>query len=219
MSNIIFITNKNNEMQERPIDYIREKFGNIDIRFTGLNGSVKMHETIKVSGKLSIICGDNSSVSIGPHNIFEKFVIHASNTNCKIEIGERNNLRNAMLFANGEPGLTIKIGNDCLFSTNIVFRASDGHTIFDLTTREVINRPVHGISIGNHVWIGQNVTILKNVSIPDDCIIGIGSIVSSKVFLKNSIIAGIPAKIIKTNVSWDRKSISSFDVNYVPLIS
>ncbi len=211
MNNTIYIVNKKNEKSERNIDYIKDNFPNVEITFKGIGGKVQLHESIKVLNKLSIICGDNTIVNIGDSNIFEKFVIYASNRNCRIEIGSRNKLRNAVIFANGEPGLKIKIGNDCLFSTNIIFRASDGHTIYDLTTQEVINRPIKGISIGNHVWIGQNVSILKDVLIPDNCIIGIGSIVSSKVFIQNSVIVGTPAKTVRTNVSWDKMSISSFD--------
>lgn len=211
MINTIYTVNKKNEITERQPDYIKEHFPNVEIMFKGTGGKVQLHESIKVSNRLSIICGDHTVVSIGDSNTFEKFVIYASNRNCRIEIGSRNNLRNAVIFANGEPGLKIKIGDDCLFSTNIILRASDGHTIYDLSTREVINRPIKGITIGNHVWVGQNVCILKDVLIPDNCIVGIGSIVLSKMFIKNSVIVGTPAKMVRTNVSWDRMSISSFD--------
>jgi acetyltransferase-like isoleucine patch superfamily enzyme len=53
------------------------------------------------------------------------------------------------------------------------------------------------VIIGNNVWIGEGVVILPNVKIGDNCIIGANSVVT-KNFEKNSVIAGIPAKIIKT---------------------
>ena len=56
--------------------------------------------------------------------------------------------------------------------------------------------PSHGkISIGNNVWFGQNCTILKGVTIGDNCIIGYGSIVLKDI-PANSVAAGCPARVI-----------------------
>jgi len=91
----------------------------------------------------------------------------------------------------------IRIGNNCLFARDIYFRDGDGHDIFGL---EKPNYPAK-ISIGNNVWVASKVTILKNSHIADNCIVGIGSIVS-KSFKSNSLIAGVPSRIIKKNISW-----------------
>lgn len=50
-------------------------------------------------------------------------------------------------------------------------------------------------TIGDNVWIGANVTILKGVTIENDAIIGAGSVVTKSV-LKGQIVAGVPAKRI-----------------------
>ena len=56
--------------------------------------------------------------------------------------------------------------------------------------------PSHGkVKIGNNVWLGENVTICKGVTIGDNCIIGIGSIVTKSI-PSNSVAVGIPAKVI-----------------------
>lgn len=57
------------------------------------------------------------------------------------------------------------------------------------------------IVIGNHVWIGLNVTILKGVTIGDGCMVAAGAVVT-KSFPPNYLIGGVPAKIIKEDILW-----------------
>ena len=51
-------------------------------------------------------------------------------------------------------------------------------------------------NIGNHVWIGGRVTILKGVTIGDNAVVGAGSVVTKDV-PKDAIVAGNPAKVIR----------------------
>lgn len=56
--------------------------------------------------------------------------------------------------------------------------------------------PSHAkVKIGNNVWFGENVCVCKGVTIGDNCIIGIGSVVTKSI-PANSIAAGVPAKVI-----------------------
>ena len=56
------------------------------------------------------------------------------------------------------------------------------------------------IKIGNDIWIGANVIILPGVEIGNNIIIGAGSVVTKSFKDSNCVIAGNPAKIIKTNI-------------------
>lgn len=49
--------------------------------------------------------------------------------------------------------------------------------------------------VGDNVWFGENVTVLKGSYIGDNCIIGINSVVMGKI-PSNSVAAGCPAKVI-----------------------
>ncbi|CDF78006.1 maltose O-acetyltransferase [Formosa agariphila KMM 3901] len=53
------------------------------------------------------------------------------------------------------------------------------------------------ITIGNNVWIGGNSTICPGVTLGDNVVVGAGSVVT-KSFPKNVVVAGNPAKVIKT---------------------
>lgn len=58
--------------------------------------------------------------------------------------------------------------------------------------------PSHGkVQIGNNVWFGEHCTVLKGVTIGDNCIIGYGSIVIKDI-PANSVAVGCPAKVICT---------------------
>lgn len=56
--------------------------------------------------------------------------------------------------------------------------------------------PSHAkVKIGNNVWFGENVCVCKGVTIGDNCIIGIGSVVTKSI-PANSVAAGVPARVI-----------------------
>lgn len=124
-------------------------------------------------------------------------------------IDEGCSIEGARFAMVNDDNLILKIGKDCMLSSNITFRSADGHTIFDFDSGGVINdsKP---IIIGNHVWIGAGCTILKGSLVSDNTIIGTESLVRSQILEKNVAIAGIPAKIVKTNIGWDRARISEY---------
>ena len=96
---------------------------------------------------------------------------------------------------------TLIIENDCMFANSRII-CGDSHPIVSKKTKRIINFS-EGIHIGKHVWVGNQAIILKNVIIPDDCIVATGAIVTRKFIEKNCVIGGNPAHIIKRGVTWD----------------
>ena len=116
----------------------------------------------------------------------------------KIIIGENTNFTMVEFICRDE----IEIGNRCLFSWNVSLMDTDHHNIFLLGNDEVINKS-RKIKIGNHVWIGADVRILKGVSIADNNIIGMGSIITQSIEKENVIVGNnIETKILKENINW-----------------
>jgi acetyltransferase-like isoleucine patch superfamily enzyme/coenzyme F420-reducing hydrogenase beta subunit len=90
----------------------------------------------------------------------------------------------------------ITIGEGATIARDVVIRDYDGHTIKELNYK--IAKP---ITIGKHVWIGNRAMILKGVNIGDGAIIAAGAIVTKDV-PAGVIVAGVPAKVLKENITW-----------------
>lgn len=95
----------------------------------------------------------------------------------------------------------VQFGKNVQFSWECLLMDSDTHKIIG-PDGEVMN-PDAPVIVGDNVWIGSRVTILKGVRIPDDTVIGACSlVVSDKDLTDHSVIAGQPARSIRTVSGW-----------------
>lgn len=101
------------------------------------------------------------------------------------------------------------IGDSCIISVDVLIRNSDPHLIYSCNDGNRIN-PTKSVYIGDHVWLGQCVNILKGTQIDSGSIIGASSVVAGKIIPHNSIWAGSPSRQIKNGVFWDRTCVHSF---------
>ena len=67
-----------------------------------------------------------------------------------------------------------------------------------------------GIKIGSNNWFGQEVLMLNKASIPDNCVIGIRSLINKSFSQNNSLIAGSPATTKRNNIGWHEYLDSSY---------
>lgn len=94
----------------------------------------------------------------------------------------------------------ISIGNDVMIAWKSIIMDTDQHQILN-NKNECINEDKE-IQIGNNVWIGAQSLILKGSCIKDGCIVGANTTITKSFDAMNSVIAGNPAKILKTQVKW-----------------
>ena len=158
-----------------------------------------------VLGDVKIRCyGNGHRLRIGKDVIFKSGHIKFENSNCLLSIGDQTTIENASFFI-AEGGMSIIVGTDCMFSGGIKVYTTDGHSIIDVASGNRINS-AGKVVIGDHVWIGSDVKILKGVKIGSNSIIASSAVVTSDV-PSNSIVAGIPAKVIKYGVNWQRERV------------
>ncbi len=138
-------------------------------------------------GYLQVNRGKN--VKIRPHVMFrhpERIFLEDNvriNTGCKIWGGKKQSI--------------VKIGSGSKISPN-VFILAFNHKILK-GTDSITNQSEYidsDVIIGKNVWIGANATILPGCNIGDGTVVAAGSVVS-KTLPKNTICAGVPAKVIK----------------------
>src|SRR5699024_3038007 len=94
-----------------------------------------------------------------------------------------------------------------MFSFNCWIRNSDVHLIYDENNNRI--NYSKNIIIGDHVWVGQNVSILKGSYVGSGSVIGLGSVITKKI-TSNDIYAGNPCKRVRENIIWNRQSTHFF---------
>lgn len=175
----------------------------IDVKGVGNVILIDSDGLSKLSGCRILIRGNNNKVHIGNDVRLYHCIFHIEDDNNLIDIGDHSTVAGKTEFAVIE-GTEIKIGKDCMFSSNITFRTGDSHGIVDAVTGDRCN-PSKSIYIGDHVWCGNSVIVLKGTNISNDAVIATGSVVCGIGSESNSIIGGNPAKIIKSGISWKRE--------------
>ena len=90
----------------------------------------------------------------------------------------------------------ITLGDNVHITDGVKFITHDGGTLLfrDRVPDLEITKP---ITVGDNVYIGNDVIILPGVTIGNDVVIGAGAVVSRDI-PDNSLAVGVPAKVIKT---------------------
>lgn len=144
---------------------------------SGINLNLMQDSTLHVNGK--VIIGLNSAITL--------------HENATLEIGDRTYIG---AKAHIRVGSHITIGRNVAIAWNVTIMDSDFHNYCINDIPQVITKKV---TIGDNVWIGNNVIILKGITIGNNAIIAAGSVVTKDV-PPDTAVAGNPAKKIKDNV-------------------
>lgn len=170
------------------------------IKVVGKNNSILFDNNTFIKRCSILIKGDNCTLDVrgGRQMVDSSFELLDSNTSISVKSNTGFN-RNRIVVAG--IGNRVDIGANCIFAEYAEVWASDTHSILDANTNTRINvdKPV---KIGDKVWIGNRALIMKGVNIESESVIGAGSIVTKNIE-SNSLVAGIPATCIRTEIKWD----------------
>lgn len=155
----------------------------LTVLFQGSGNTLRVGKNVSV-GNLYIRFGNNGICSIGDNTEIIGAVFHVA-------------------YAE------MRIGEDCLFSTQVVLRTHDAHHIFDVDTRKRLNY-AKDIVVENHVWIAYRAILLGGAKIGTGSVVGANAVTSSQ-FKDHTVIAGSPAKVIRENICWSKDDTAYFD--------
>jgi acetyltransferase-like isoleucine patch superfamily enzyme len=142
------------------------------------SGRIELGEGVRLSGKSTFgfsnrLC-DRPLLRVGDHT----FIGH----NCNFAVAAE-----------------VTLGSHCLLASNVQVFDYDGHSI-DAAKRRW-NEPFppencKPVAIGDDVWLGTGVLVLKGVTVGDRSIVAAGSVVTRDV-PPDVIVAGNPARVVK----------------------
>jgi acetyltransferase-like isoleucine patch superfamily enzyme len=160
-----------------------------------INGSVKLNcpwGKVQKDNMYLTIC-DGASLTVNGAFCFY--------SGCNVTVQKRASLslRNGYMNSNSKIRCfdTISIGEGAYISEEVILSDSDNHSVLGSHT------PINGaINIGDHVWVGMRSMILKGVTVGKGSIIAAASVVVKDVNC-NCLVGGVPAKLIRSNCSWE----------------
>lgn len=156
---------------------------------------VKLGQDVYISalGKKGVWIGNNVGIGAYSRVVVSTSLHHLGEY---IHIGHNVGI-GEFAYLGGAGGLDI--GDDCIIGQ--YFSCHPENHLYDTLDQPVRLQGVRreGIKIGSNCWIGSKVTILDGVEIGEGCIIAAGAVVNRS-FPPNTIIGGVPAKILKSRI-------------------
>ena len=169
------------------------------VRIYGRNNTIIIEKGSRLTRCNFIIQGNDNVIKLSDFTTANCAEFYIEDDGNEITVNRHTNFAGKIHLACTE-GKSITIGEDCLFSSDVVIRTGDSHSVTDLEGNRI--NQAKDVKIGNHVWIGHRALLNKGVEIADDSIIGTGAVVTRKFDRPNVCIAGNPAKIVKEDVNW-----------------
>lgn len=217
-------TNPENEIRlaQRPRNCHIKIYGKQNL--LSIEGKLRKSRVSAYGGGNNIFLADNSSVIAANilvegndntiHieegcNLFNMSVVVNGN-GCSVTIGKNTTASGSgcLYIACMGTGNAVRIGKDCMIADYVDIWASDTHPILD--EEGTLLNPSAPVTIGNHVWLGRYVKVLKGVNIGEGAIVGMGSLVTRNI-APHSLNAGSPSKLIRANITWDKGFITPYE--------
>jgi acetyltransferase-like isoleucine patch superfamily enzyme len=174
------------------------------ISIAGKNNKVFIDDHCIIKHTSFHINGDNNIIYIGPYCMIINGDFCTEDDGNAILIGEHTSICGRTHLACIE-GKTISIGKECLFSSDIMIRTGDSHSILDMNGKRI--NPSENVTLADHIWVCNRAIILKGALINHDSIVATSAVVTKVFEEPNAILAGVPAKIVQHKIQWGKSRI------------
>lgn len=163
------------------------------------NCTASVHQSVTFDKGEVVFGAKNCHLEIAEGCHFRSLYLYFLSDNTRVTIGPGTLCRSSFWANLSGAGRSITVGAHCLFAS-VKLRTSDSHHIIDLDSGDMLN-PAEDIKIGDHVWIAEDVLVLKGSTIGTGSAVGARSMVRGTI-PENSLVAGTPAKILRSNIAW-----------------
>ncbi|MBO5105938.1 MAG: capsule biosynthesis protein CapG [Clostridia bacterium] len=136
--------------------------------------------SVKVAKKMGVCCGNGCRILDNPFKVF-------GSEPFLIKLGDNVEITNGTRIITHDGGLWV------LRNCDIQFKKADFFS---------------PVKIGNNVFIGVNTIILPGVTIGNNVVIGAGSVITKDI-PSNSVVCGVPARVVKNLDEYKKSKISS----------
>lgn len=177
------------------LSFLRKWHLRIQARFYGAKVEIGRNVTIThpicFQGFGTLVVEDNVRLGFMMGGLKNAPILFQPRTNTAlIQIGEGSAVMNGCeVIARSR----IQIGRNCLIGAGCVFLDADFHGLaVDERDQVGVSKP---IIIGNNVWLGRAVTVLKGVCIGDDAVVGANCVVTKDI-PAGGIAVGNPMRLV-----------------------
>ncbi|MCB0352890.1 MAG: acyltransferase [Bdellovibrionales bacterium] len=207
--------------------YLLFSYTRLYFQLLGIPEGVTLGQNIRIQRARSLqVERSGALLNVGDHSILYEHALVEVRGDGRVEIGRESILGDIRIVCRN----SITIGSHFLSSWNVFLQDFDPHPLvgserqkqvasmvrdfrpqfdspeFDQCERYSFQFPSEPIVIGTNVWVGANVTILKGVTIGDNSIVATGAVVLRGEYPPNSVLAGNPARVVKTLHSNEKPS-------------
>lgn len=159
------------------------------------SASAKAEVPVRCDGTGKVCIGSDVTLGFRPAPRYGsgEILLQSRGVGSSISIGEGTKLSNNIVIVAAKK---ISIGRKCLLGDSVYIIDTDAHPI-DPFLRHTPSSEAAEVVVGNNVWLGSRVMVLKGSVIGDNSVVAAGAVVAGAIPC-NVVAAGVPAKVIRT---------------------
>jgi acetyltransferase-like isoleucine patch superfamily enzyme len=169
-------------------------------------------ERVQIGGgcrwDVDVVCNGDGHVELGSDITFGyalaptvgdgRILLQARTNEATVAVGDRTEFSNNVAVIANQ---LVRIGSDCLIGDMVSMFDSDFHELdpqmrLHRRQRTVSTALVGTTVVGNNVWLGSRVTLLRGTNIGDHSVIAAGAVVSGEIPTR-VLAGGVPARVIR----------------------